>query len=97
MYSFYGGQPGYSFIIVASYKSIQDMINNFKLGSDYTAVHFDEHVLINTDNKNNPDNGKIYRRGYDFNNEMGGAEFVGTIVGPSGNSPILKLTTIAEV
>lgn len=98
MYSFYGGQPGYSFIIVASYESVNDMVTAFKKGPDYTTVHFDEHVLINTVNKNDPDNGKIYRRGYDFNNEeTGGAEFVGTIVGPSGNSPILQLTTIDDV
>lgn len=97
MYSFYGGQPGSSFIIVTTYRSIADMIAKFKLGSEYTAVHFDQHVMINTVNKNDPDNGKIYRRGYDFNNDMGGAEFVGTIVGPAGHAPMIQLTTIAEV
>lgn len=97
MYSFYGGQPGSSFIIITTYRSIADMVTNFKLGSEYTAVHFDQHVMINTVNKNDPDNGKIYRRGYDFNNDMGGAEFVGTIVGPAGHAPMVQLTTIAEV
>lgn len=97
MYSFYGGQPGSSFIIITTYRSIADMIAKFKLGSEYTAVHFDQHVMINTVNKNDPDNGKIYRRGYDFNNNMGGAEFVGTIVGPAGHAPMVQLTTIAEV
>ena len=97
MYSFYGGQPGSSFIIITTYRSIADMIAKFKLGSEYTAVHFDQHVMINTVNKNDPDNGKIYRRGYDFNNDMGGAEFVGTIVGPAGHAPMIQLATIAEV
>ena len=97
MYSFYGGQPGNSFIIITTYRSIADMVINFKLGPEYTAVHFDQHVMINTVNKNDPDNGKIYRRGYNFNNNMGGAEFVGTIVGPAGHAPMLQLTTIAEV
>ena len=97
MYSFYGGQPGSSFIIITTYRSIADMIAKFKLGSEYTAVHFDQHVMINTVNKNDPDNGKIYRRGYDFNNNMGGAEFVGTIVGPAGHAPMIQLATIAEV
>ena len=97
MYSFYGGQPGNSFIIITTYRSIADMIAKFKLGSNYTAVHFDQHVMINTVNKNDPDNGKIYRRGYDFNNDMGGAEFVGTIVGPAGHAPMIQLTTVAEV
>ena len=45
--------------------------------------------MINTVNKNDPDNGKIYRRGYDFNNDMGGAEFIGTIVGPAGKAPMI--------
>lgn len=97
MYSFYGGQPGNSFIIITTYRSIADMVANFKLGSEYTAVHFDQHVMINTVNKNDPDNGKIYRRGYDFNNNMGGAEFVGTIVGPAGKAPMLQMATVTEV
>ena len=97
MYSFYGGQPGSPFVIITTYRSIADMIAKFKLGSDYTAVHFDQHVMINTVNKNDPDNGKIYRRGYDFNNDMGGAEFVGTIVGPSGNAPLVQMATVSEI
>ena len=97
MYSFYGGQPGSSFIIITTYRSIADMIAKFKLGSEYTAVHFDQHVMINTVNKNDPDNGKVYRRGYDFNNNMGGAEFVGTIVGPAGHAPMVQLATVTEV
>ena len=97
MYSFYGGQPGHSFIIITTYRSIADMVAKFKLGNEYTAVHFDQHVMINTVNKNDPDNGKIYRRGYDFNNDMGGAEFVGTIVGPAGKAPMIQMTTIADV
>ena len=97
MYSFYGGQPGNSFIIITTYRSIADMVAKFKLGNEYTAVHFDQHVMINTVNKNDPDNGKIYRRGYDFNNDMGGAEFVGTIVGPAGKAPMVQMTTVADV
>lgn len=97
MYSFYGGRPGNSFIIITTYKSIDKMIQAFQKGNSYTTVHYDEHVLINTENKNDPDNGKIFRRGYDFSNSMGGAEYIGTIVGPSGNAPMLELSTTAEV
>ena len=97
MYSFYGGRPGNSFVIITTYESVADMVSNFKLGPDYSAVHYDEHVMINTVNKNDPDNGKIYRRGYDFNNEMGGAEYIGTVVGPAGKAPMLELTTITDV
>lgn len=60
-------------------------------------MHYDEHVMINTVNKNDPDNGKVYRRGYDFTNTMGGAEYIGTIVGPAGKAPMLKMTTVADV
>ena len=97
MYSFYGGRPGNSFIIITTYRSIADMVAKFKQGPNYTAVHYDEHVMINTVNKNDPDNGKVYRRGYDFTNTMGGAEYIGTIVGPAGKAPILEMTTVADV
>ena len=98
MYSFYGGKPGNSFVIITTYGSIADMVEKFRQGPNYTAVHYDEYVMINTVNKNDPDNGKIYRRGYDFNNEeTGGAEFIGTIVGPAGPAPLLEMTTISEV
>lgn len=93
MYSFYGGRPGNSFIIITTYRSIKQMTDAFKQGSAYTVVHYDEHVMINTDNKNDPDNGKIFRRGYDFNNDMGGAEYIGSIVGPAGRAPMMTMTT----
>ena len=97
MNSFYGGRPGNPFVIIATFSSKQEMIENFKLGAAYTAVHYDEHVLINTTNKNDPDNGKIYRRGYDLNNGLGGAEYIGTIVGPAGKAPHLEMTTQSAV
>ena len=94
MYSFYGGRPGNPFVIVTTFRSVDDMVNEFKKGPEYTAVHYDEHVMINTVNKNDPNNGKIYRRGYDFTNDVGGAEYIGTIVGPSGRAPMLELTDL---
>ena len=97
MDSFYGGKPGVSFIIVRTYKTVEEMATYFKQGPSYSTVHYDEHVLINTENKNNPENGRIYRRGYDFTNELGGAIYVGTIVGPAGRAPMLELTTIDDV
>lgn len=95
--SFYGGKSGTPFIIVRYFSSVAEMVTNFKKGAAYTEVHFDEHVLINTVDKNNPDNGKIYRRGYDSTNDLGGAIYIGTIVGPAGKAPMLELTTIEEV
>ena len=97
MYSFYGGRPGNSFVIVTTYKSVNDMVDKFKQGPAYTAVHYDEYVMINTANKNDEENGRLYRRGYDFTNEMGGAEYVGTIVGPSGPAPMLVSAKVSEI
>lgn len=91
MYSFYGGRPGNSFTIVTSFSTVQEMITAFQRGPAYTNVHYDEYVIINTEDKNNPTNGQIYRRGYDYSNEMGGAELIGTIVGPAGKAPLLAI------
>lgn len=97
MYSFYGGRPGNSFVIVAVFKSKDEMVQNFSDGPDYTAVHYDEYVMINTDNRNDEDNGKIYRRGYNFTDKLGGAEYVGCIAGPAGNAPALEFTTPSNI
>lgn len=97
MYSFYGGRPGNSFVIITTFKSVKDMVTAFKKGPEYKTVHYDEYVMINTDNKNNLENGRLYRRGYQFTNSMGGAEYIGTIAGPSGNAPQLTIETIDEV
>lgn len=67
--SFYGGRKGASFVIVKSYPDILTMRNDFSQGGAFTEVNYDEYVIINTENKNHPDNGKIFRRGYDYNSE----------------------------
>lgn len=95
--SFYGGRKGASFIIVARFNTIAAMVTEFKKGGEYKDVNYDEYVIIDTENKNNRDNGKIYRRGYDFNNNMGGAILIGQIVGPSGPAPLTSLTSVEEV
>ena len=95
--SFYGGRRGASFVIVKKFASISDMVAAFSQGGSYKTVNYDEYVLIDTVSKNDADNGKIFRRGYEYNNEMGGAIYMGQIVGPAGYSPHVKLKTIAEV
>jgi hypothetical protein len=97
MQSFYGGKSGASFVIVKSFPSVAEMVANFQQGPDYSTVHYNEYVLINTENKNDKDNGKLYRRGYDYTNNLGGAIYIGSIVGPAGKAPMLELTTIADV
>jgi hypothetical protein len=69
MNSFYGGRRGASFIIVKNYLDVLSMVTDFSRGNDFTEVKFDEYVIINNPNKNHPDNGKIFRRGYDYNSD----------------------------
>lgn len=95
--SFYGGRRGASFVITKSYETIAEMIAAFKQGGDYTIVNYDDYVLIDTNNKNDPDNGKLYRRGYDYNNDMGGAIYEGQIVGPAGLAPHMKIDIINNI
>ena len=95
--SFYGGRRGASFVIAKRYSTIAEMVAAFSQGGDYKTVNYDEYVLIDTENKNDPDNGKIYRRGYEYNNSMGGAIYEGQIVGPAGLAPHTEMHTIDEV
>ena len=130
MNSFYGGRQGASFVIVKNYIDVLSMVTDFSQGNDFTEVKFDEYVLINNPYKNHPDNGKIFRRGYDYasnrildsvtllcDNEGNpypvenvsyqnvkdndqflkksipayGAEYIGSIIGPAGNAPLLSV------
>lgn len=97
MDSFYGGKPGVSFKLSGYFKSIDDMIQAFKKGDSYRDVFYGEYCLISTVNLNDKDNGKLYKRGLDYTNDMGGAVFCGNIVGPSSGVPFLQLNTIKEV
>ena len=134
--SFYGGRRGASFVIVKNYLDIPSMTTDFAQGNSFKDVSFDEYVLINNPNKNHPDNGKIFRRGYDYNSnrkieatvlvdsenhryqsvteeryknlpngakflkdsewEAHGAEYIGTIIGPSGKAPLLTMTSYED-
>lgn len=119
MNSFYGGKQGGSFIIAKTYSTIAEMLESFGKNNPDCPVNFDEYVLINTVNKNNPENGQIFRRGYNYNGtakittyqrtygkenpyetievDSCGAEYIGTIVGPAGRTPILKLGHYQEI
>ena len=97
MYSFYGGRPGSAFVIARTFESISSMKNAFAQGANYSDVHYDEYVLINTKDRNDKDNGKIFRRGYNTDNQLGGAEYIGTISGPPGASPMLIPTSYVHI
>lgn len=74
------------------------MVSYFKQGSDYTDVWYGEYAILDTRNKNDIDNGKIYRRGLDYQNvDTGGAQYVGQIVGPSSGTPYFQINTLENV
>lgn len=100
--SFYGGKEGRSYHIVQKYDSIESMVTLFQQGGQYTTVNFGEYVIIDTTNKNDSDNGRLYRRGFDYlqpidltkKEEPGaGAIYIGQIRGPSGGAPALVAST----
>ena len=67
--SFYGGRDGQPFVIKETFKTVKAMIDEFKKGPGYTKVNFGEYALIETEHKNNPENGRIFKRGYDYSRE----------------------------
>ena len=75
----------------------------FEQGGDTTdIVNYGEYVIIDTIDKNDPDNGKVYRRGinFDYNpdtNPLAGAEYIGQIVGPQGVSPELNFDHYQDI
>ena len=75
----------------------EGMVQCFSQGGDSTdEVNYGEYVIIDTLDKNNPNNGKVYRRGMNYiysatDNPLAGAEYIGQIVGPQGNTPELSI------
>lgn len=99
MDSFYGGKQGISFIIKERFKTIDEMNNTFS-DPNYEKVWYGEYCIIDTDNKNNPDNGKIFRRTANSavsNKSPVYYEYIGQVVGPAGGIPKLELKTIDEL
>lgn len=70
MYSFYGGKQGISYDIRAHFDSVKDMCTAFAQGGAYTDVNYGEYVLIDTiinrHAKSDPQNGLLYRRGFEY-------------------------------
>jgi hypothetical protein len=98
MDSLYGGHEGVSFVIKASFSSVDEMKQKFSQGGNFTEVWYSEYCLISTKNKNHPDNGKVFKRGLDYQNpQTAGSIFVGQIVGPSSGTPFFQVDTIDNV
>ena len=97
-YSFYGGRPGQSMVIVKYFSSIEKMKEAFQKGDGYTEVGYGECVLIDTEDPRNLENGRLYKRGLDYSNtETGGAEYLGTIKGPAGYPPHLTIADFDNI
>lgn len=92
MDSFYGGKQGVSFVIKAKFSSIEEMLTNFR-NVNYKSVFYGEYCIIDTINKNNKDNGKVFRRTLNTAGDEydGLAEYIGQIVGPAGGTPNIEL------
>lgn len=97
MDSFYGGKQGLSIIIKDTFESIADAVAACKRGPEYTRTWYNELLIISTPNLNDEDNGKVFRRGLEYNNDMGGLELIAQIVGPCGGTPLFQMNTIKEV
>ena len=82
-----------------------EQIMAYCLANDgYKDVWYNECCIIDTENKNNPNNGKIFRRRFpDQMWDKNHYEYLGTIVGPAAGASMLKpqsglidFTTIRE-
>lgn len=98
MDSFYGGKQGISFVIKERFKDIAAMNEAFAKPL-YDKVWYGEYCIIDTENKNNKDNGKIFRRtGTHTNtNDSKYAEYIGQVVGPAGGVPNVQMETIGTL
>lgn len=71
MSSFYGGKEGRTYHIVARYDSVAAMVTQFQKGGAYTEANYGEYVIIDTiknlNQRSNPQNGLLFRRGFDYN------------------------------
>ena len=71
------GNAGIGFNLVQEFNPQQDMITAFSLGYNYTDVKYGEYVIIGDGDAEHA--GKISRRGYDFQNGLGGAIYITNI------------------
>lgn len=94
-------------------KPAEGMVQHFSKGGEttsdsekYKGVNYGEYVIIDTivglGEKNNPDNGKVFRRGMNYQydavkNPLAGAEYIGQIVGPQGDTPEMDLMHYNEI
>ena len=68
---------------------------------NYKKIWYNEYCIINTPNNSDPDNGKVFRRTLkgagDTPAEGGYAEYIGQIVGPAGQAPVIDIGSLTKV
>lgn len=75
MESFYGGRPGFSFILKGPYVDLNDIYEALDAGS----LKYGEYALISTENKTGSLHGNIYR----VASIQGALEYVGNVTTPA--------------
>ena len=83
-------------------KMAEGMVQCFSQGAkSANEVNYGEYVIIDTiaemNDRNNLDNGKVFRRGMNVDTELAGAEYIGCIVGPEGSSVELSLVHYDDI
>ena len=83
-------------------KLAEGMVQCFEQGAASSSeVNYGEYVIIDTiinlHNKNDDDNGKVFRRGMDYQADLAGAEYIGQIVGPQGETPEIDITHYLDI
>ena len=102
-----GSQEDDYVTVILGPEKVEGMRQCFEKGAATTdKVNYGECVIIDTianlGDDGNPDNGKIFRRGLNYNynevtNPLAGAEYVGQIVGPPGKLAGFGIETEAEI
>ena len=64
--SLYGGHDGRSVIIAKSYPTVKAMTEDFKTGGGCVDVAYGDYVIIDCENHNNPEHGRMYKRGLNY-------------------------------
>lgn len=84
--SLYGGHDGRSVIIAKSYLTVKEMTEDFKKGGACTDVAYGDYVIIDCENHNNPEHGRMYKRGlnYQSTNSIDAWEFNDTATTVAG-------------
>lgn len=92
--------------LTRSREEAEGMVQCFKQGGKTTdIVNYGEYVIIDTvfgfSDTSDVDNGKVFRRGmnYDYSdsNPLAGAEYIGQIVGPKGETASLGMDTVSTI